>query len=89
MGLSKGDGGDMSNWAALLTDLDSGRGNTPDGDGWERMEEIIKKSPFGAVKTRTLMNEALESGEYESYAGSEMGKNKCLVRRIWYRKRDH
>lgn len=88
MGLSKGDDRDM-NWAAKLTELDSTRGDKPPGDGWERMEEIIRESPFGHVKTRKLIDNALQAGTYEVYAGTEVGNKGLLVRRVWYRKRDH
>ena len=70
----------------MLTELDVNRDNTPSGDGWATMKVILAKSPYGAVKTRKLINDVITDGSYECHIGTELG-NRGVCRQVWYRKK--
>ena len=75
-------------WAGVLSTHHSKNGpKTPDGEGWRTIHEIMDESPYGAVKTRKILREKLDSGEAESFNGCEV-KEGTSVRRVWYRPKE-
>ena len=76
----------MRKWADFLLNFDNATETLPEGENWKTMHEIIKESPWGNNKTRTVVMEALKKGEIESFIGYKRQDTR-LVRQRWYRQK--
>lgn len=59
----------------------------PTGKGWMTMDEFGRRTKTGRCKRYRVMKQLTDSKEWEAFVGKEFCPiQRCLVRRVWYRK---
>ena len=72
-------------WTEGLRQALATRGNRPEGEGWVTARELKAAIGKGYHFTYALIKEKLASGEWDSFAGTELDLAGRPNNQIWYR----